>query len=360
MKKSSLLYTKFNALKKTGLLLGLILLSITHSLHAQKKKLIAVGFYNLENYYDTLNDPRVNDDEFTPDGANAYSGKVFKKKVDNLSSVIEKMGMEKTDEGLAILGVAEIENEEVLKVLCAHPNLAKRNWKVVHFDSPDERGVDVGLLYNPALFKLMSAQALRVPVELGDRPTRDILYVSGRLSGDVVHVFVNHWPSRRGGESATREKRKLAASVSKKIIDSLLKINPLTKVILMGDLNDDPINASVTEVLEAKGKPGEVRTYNMFNPWLNFYKQGNGTMAYQDTWGLFDQILVSSGFLRKMSGGLQYEEAEIFNRSFMIEKFGQYKGYPKRSYSNGVWNDGYSDHFPTILYFNVNPVTPQP
>lgn len=360
MKKSALLYKKINTLKKLGFLLGLLLLCTPLLLQAQKKKLIAVGFYNLENYYDTLNDPRVNDDEFTPDGANAYSGKVFKKKVDNLSSVIEKMGMDKTDEGLAILGVAEIENEEVLKVLCAHPNLAKRNWKVVHFDSPDERGVDVGLLYNPSLFKLMSAQALRVPVELGDRPTRDILYVSGRLAGDVVHVFVNHWPSRRGGESATREKRKLAASVSKKIIDSLLKINPLTKVILMGDLNDDPINASVTEVLDAKGKPGEVRTYNMYNPWLSFYKQGNGTMAYQDTWGLFDQILVSSGFLRKLSGGLQYEEAEIFNRSFMIEKFGQYKGYPKRSYSNGVWNDGYSDHFPTILYFNVNPVTPQP
>ncbi|MGI9192746.1 MAG: endonuclease/exonuclease/phosphatase [Chitinophagaceae bacterium] len=347
-------------MKKSCLLLGILFFATALSLQAQKKKLIAVGFYNLENYYDTLNDPRVNDDEFTPDGANAYSGKVFKKKVDNLSTVIEKMGMEKTDEGLAILGVAEIENEDVLKVLCAHPNLAKRHWKVVHFDSPDERGVDVGLLYNPSLFRVMSAQALRVPVELGDRPTRDILYVSGRLGGEIVHVFVNHWPSRRGGESATREKRKLAASVSKKIIDSLLKINPLTKVILMGDLNDDPINASVTEVLDAKGKPGEVRTYNMYNPWMSFYKQGNGTMAYQDTWGLFDQILVSSGFIRKISGGLQFEEAEIFNRSFMIEKFGQYKGYPKRSYSNGVWNDGYSDHFPTLLYFSVNPVGQQP
>ncbi|MBU3677371.1 MAG: endonuclease, partial [Chitinophagaceae bacterium] len=164
-------------MKKSCFLLGLLILTSALTLQAQKKKLIAVGFYNLENYYDTLNDPRVNDDEFTPDGANAYSGKVFKKKVDNLSSVIEKMGMEKTDEGLAILGVAEIENEDVLKVLCAHPNLAKRNWKVVHFDSPDERGVDVGLLYNPSLFRVMSAQALRVPVELGDRPTRDILYV---------------------------------------------------------------------------------------------------------------------------------------------------------------------------------------
>ena len=356
MPKTSLLYPKISIVRQLFILFLLVLL---HSTCCQKDKWVAVGFYNLENYYDTLNDPNVNDDEFTPNGANAYSGEVFKKKVENLTSVIEKMGMEKTDDGIAILGVAEIENEAVLKVLCASPRLAKRNLKVVHFDSPDERGVDVGLLYNPALFKLMNAQALRVPVELGDRPTRDVLYVTGKLAGDVTHVFVNHWPSRRGGESATREKRKIAASVSKKIIDSLLKENPLAKIILMGDLNDDPINASVTEVLAAKGKPGEVRTYNMYNPWMAFYKQGNGTMAYQDSWSLFDQILMSSGFLRKISGGLQFEEAEIFNRSFMIEKFGTYKGYPKRSYSNGVWNDGYSDHFPTLLYFSVNPPAPK-
>jgi hypothetical protein len=353
MLKTLLLYPKINSVR---ILFISFLLFCIHTAIGQKKKLVAVGFYNLENYYDTLNDPNTNDDEFTPNGANAYSGEVFKKKIENLSTVIEKMAMEKTDEGVAILGVAEIENEAVLKVLCAHPRLAKRNMKVVHFDSPDERGIDVGLLYNPSLFKLMNAKALRVPVELGDRPTRDVLYVTGKLAGDVTHVFVNHWPSRRGGESATREKRKIAASVSKKIIDSLLKENPLAKIILMGDLNDDPINASVTEVLAAKGKPGEVRTYNMYNPWMVFFKQGNGTMAYQDSWSLFDQILMSSGFIRKISGGLYFEEAEIFNRSFMIEKFGNYKGYPKRSYSNGVWNDGYSDHFPTMLYFSVNPL----
>jgi hypothetical protein len=318
---------------------------------SQNENTIAVGFYNLENFYDTINDPIVNDDEFTPDGANAYSGAVFIKKVENLATVISQMGMDKTVNGLSILGVAEIENADVLKVLCNHPKLKARNWKVVHFQGPDERGVDCGLLYNPALFKVIAATSLTVPVDSGDRPTRDVLYVVGNLSGDTVHVFVNHWPSRRGGESATREKRKTAARVSKNVIDSLMKINPYTKVIDMGDLNDDPINASLTEVLATNWKIDEVKKGGLYNPWTSFYKKGIGTMAYQDTWGLFDQIILSYGFLKKIGGGLQYKEAEIFNRNFMVEKFGQYKGYPKRSYSNAVWNDGYSDHYPTILYF---------
>lgn len=318
------------------------------------KTVLAVGFYNLENYYDTINDPKVNDDEFTPNGANAYTGDVFKKKVENLVDVISQMGTDKAAGGLALLGVAEIENEDVLKVLCNHPKLKPRNWKTVHFQGPDERGVDCGLLYNPSLFKVISAQSLTVPVDSGDRPTRDVLYVIGKLGGEVVHVFVNHWPSRRGGEGATREKRKTAARVSKHIIDSLMKINPSTLVVDMGDLNDDPINASITEVLAAKWKIDDVRPGGLYNPWTSFYKRGIGTTAYQDAWGIFDQILFSYGFLKPAKSKLTYIESEIFNKGFMIEKFGQYKNYPKRSYSNGVWNDGYSDHFPTIIYFKIN------
>lgn len=323
---------------------------LAQDMDAQRKPVIAVGFYNLENYYDTINDPNVNDDEFTPDGANAYSPEVFRKKVENLIDVISMMGLDQTTDGLAILGVAEIENEAVLKTLCNHPKIKPRNWKVVHFEGPDERGVDCGLLYNSNLFKVLSAKSLTVPVELGDRPTRDVLYVYGKLAGDPVHVFVNHWPSRRGGESATREKRKIAASVSKHVIDSLMKLDPLTKVIVMGDLNDDPINESITKVLATKWKMDDVEKGGLYNPWTAFYKKGLGTMAYQDTWGLFDQIIISYGFIKRSSPGLHYKEAEVFNKSFMIEKFGQYKGYPKRSYSNGVWNDGYSDHYPTLIY----------
>lgn len=320
-------------------------------LQAQTKQITAIGFYNLENYYDTINDPNTDDDEFTPNGANAYSPAVFIKKVQNLASVIAQMGMDKTKDGIAFLGVAEIENEFVLKTLCAHPLLKALNLKVVHFEGPDTRGVDCGFLYNPAKFKVLGARSLTVPVEEGDRPTRDVLYVSGKLDGEMVHIFVNHWPSRRGGEASTREKRKIAAGVSKKIIDSLMKLDPLTKVIDMGDLNDDPVNASVTEVLNAKGKIEDVRPGGIFNPFYSFYKKGLGSMAYQDAWSLFDQIMISYGFFGKENTGLKYVGAEVFNKSFMVEKFGNYRGYPKRSYSNGVWNDGYSDHYPTIIYF---------
>lgn len=335
------------------LAIAILLFSYQFAIAQDKKDVIAVGFYNLENYYDTINDPKVNDDEFTPDGANAYTPEVFKKKVENLVDVISQMGADKAEGGLAVLGVAEIENDDVLKVLCNHPRMKARNWKTVHFQGPDERGVDCGLLYNPALFKVIGAQSLTVPVDSGDRPTRDVLYVTGKLAGEVVHIFVNHWPSRRGGEGATREKRKTAARVSKKIIDSLMKINPSTLVINMGDLNDDPINASITEVLAAKWKIDEVKAGGLYNPWTSFYKKGIGTTAYQDTWGIFDQILFSYGFLKQAKSKLTYIESEIFNKGFMIEKFGQYKNYPKRSYSNGVWNDGYSDHFPTIVYFKI-------
>jgi hypothetical protein len=329
----------------------LILLVVTgfYQMIAQEKNSVVVGFYNLENLFDTINDPKISDDEFTPDGANAYTGKVFKKKIENLSSVISIMGKDYSKDGLAFLGVAEIENRSVLEALCAAPSLRDRNWKIVHFDGPDQRGIDCALLYNPSLFRVLESESLTVPVEVGDRPTRDVLHVYGKLMGEPVHVFVNHWPSRSGGEAATREKRNLAASVNKKVIDSLMKIDPMTKVIVMGDLNDDPINESITKVLATEWKTDKLKPGGLFNPWTTFYKKGLGTMAYRDTWGLFDQIMISYGFVKKSTKGLHFDHAEVFFKPFMVEKFGQYRGYPKRSYSNGVWNDGYSDHCPTLI-----------
>jgi hypothetical protein len=332
-------------------IISVCLIICSFQLYAQKNKTIAIGFYNLENFYDTINDPKKNDDDFTPKGTNAYTPNVFRKKVDNLATVLSMMATDKTTDGLAMVGVAETENEDVLDVLVNHPKLKSRGWKYIIFDGPDERSIDCGLLYNPKYFKLMAATSLTVPVDSGDRPTRDVLYVRGKLQGQEVHVFVNHWPSRRGGELATREKRKLAASVSKKVIDSIMQSNPNAYAIDMGDLNDDPINKSITEVLNAKWHEKDVEPGGLFNPWTSFYKKGLGTTAYSDYWGLFDQIMFSYGFLNKAKTYFRFKEAEVFNQKFMIESFGQYKGYPKRSYSGEVWNDGYSDHFPTIVYF---------
>ncbi len=333
------------------LLLSLVL---CRQLLAQEKKPVAIAFYNLENFYDTLNDPNKDDDEFTPKGINSYTPAVFLKKVENLSDVVSRLGTDQNPDGIAFMGVAEVENQDVVEALCNSPKLKSRHLKCIVFDGPDKRSIDCGFIYNPKYFKVQQARSLTVPLPAGESPTRDVLYVTGKLNGEVVHVFVNHWPSRRGGEAATRPKRNLAASVSRKVIDSLMKIDPNTKVVVMGDLNDDPINESVTKVIGAKAKISEVKPGDMFNPFTSFYKKGLGTLAYQDTWGLFDQIIISYGFLNAQPNIAQFQEAMVFNRGFMIEKEGQYKGYPKRSYVGGNWNDGYSDHFPTVVFLTAH------
>ncbi|MBK7762099.1 MAG: hypothetical protein IPI46_01845 [Bacteroidetes bacterium] len=339
-------------MKKIIALLSLLFIVIQIAAQ-ENKNVIAIGFYNLENFYDTINDPNKLDDEFTPNGPNAYTPAVFWKKIENLSEVISKMGTDKSKEGIELLGVAEVENQDVLVALCNSPKLKNKHYKSVIFDGPDERSIDCGLLYNPKFFKVLQAKSLTVPFPEGDRPTRDVLYVTGKFHGEVVHIFVNHWPSRRGGEAASRPKRKLAASVSKQVIDSLMKLDPLSKVIVMGDLNDDPIDESVVKVLGAKSKLEDTKSGQLYNPFTAFYKKGIGTLAYQDAWGLFDQIIISYGLASDKTSKLQFQEAQVFNRRFLIQKDGQYQGYPHRSYIGSTWNDGYSDHFPTVIFFNA-------
>jgi hypothetical protein len=334
----------------------LCLLAYTKLVLAEKPPTV-ITFYNLENLFDTINDPKINDEDFLPNGAYAYTTAVYQKKLNNLSDVLSKLGTDKNIDGFAVCGVAEIENENVLQDLVKQPKLINRNLKIVHFNSPDARGIDVGLLYNPKYFKLLGAQAL--PVNLpddgsgsGKERTRDVLWVTGKLNGELTHFFVNHWPSRRGGEAASAPKRNFAAAVGKKIMDSLTSENADVKFITMGDLNDDPNNESIAKIYNAKAKTKDVTKGAMYNPFLDFYNDGVGTHAYQDAWGLFDQIILSRGFINKKAEGARFEKAEVFNRSFLTEKFGQYRGYPKRAFSGNLWNDGYSDHYPTIVYLN--------
>jgi hypothetical protein len=320
------------------------------------KQQIVVSFYNLENLFDTINDPTINDEDFLPDGSYAYTSAVYQKKLDNLSSVLCKIGTDYNPDGFAICGVAEIENEDVLKDLAKQPSLADRKLKVVQFNSPDARGIDVALFYNPKYFKLLGSQALPtlLPADGGFKEkTRDVLWVTGKLNGELVHVFVNHWPSRRGGEAASAPKRELAAAISRKIIDSLQKDDPNVKVINMGDLNDDPTNKSMTKVLRCKAKVKDMRKGELLNPFVEFYKKGLGTMAYQDAWGLFDQIVLSEGLAKAKGESLKFVKAEVYSRAFLFEKFGQYKGYPKRSFTGTTWNDGYSDHLPTLIVLEI-------
>ena len=311
-----------------------------------------VGFYNLENFYDTINNPNIDDEEFLPSSERHYDTHVFMDKVGRLADVISQMGIEVNPDGLALLGVAEIENDTVLTALVNHKDLKKRDLKFVHYNSPDVRGVDVGLLYNPKYFKPLYSTALFVKLPGGSKDsyfTRDVLYVKGIMDGDTVHVFVNHWPSRSGGEERSIPARAAAAAVDKRVVDSLMAINPDSKVIIMGDLNDDPVSPSITKVLKAKGNVNDVQRSGLYNPWVDKYRSGIGTLAYQDAWGLFDQIIISQAFLDKEQKGYFFRNAFIFNRQFLVQSIGKFKGYPKRTWDGMTYNYGYSDHFPTYI-----------
>ena len=326
--------------------------------NAQKQnyKVAVVAFYNLENFYDTLNDPLTNDEEFTPQGERNYNGKIYWNKVGKLASVIAKIGTDDEKnpcpDGPAFMGVAEIENDNVLNDLVHHPLIKDRNYQIVHYDSKDKRGVDVAFLYNPKYFKVLDSKALFVNLPHGAKDayfTRDVLWVKGLFDGELVHIYVNHWPSRLGGEERSAPARAAAAMVSKKHIDSIARVEGEQKVIVMGDLNDDPISPSLTKVLKCKASIGEMKSGAIFNPWVEMYKQGYGTLAFQDAWGLFDQIVIGNKWIDKKQDGFFFRKQFIFNREFLTENTGKYKGYPMRTWDGLTYRGGYSDHYPTYL-----------
>lgn len=338
---------------KTVLLLltAIFLFEITDT-QSQHYKPAVIAFYNLENFFDTINNPNINDEDFLPGGIKNYNSKVYQAKVQRLATVVSQIGTDINPDGFAFIGVAEIENDTVLNDLIHHPLLKGRNYGMVHYDSRDIRGVDVALLYNPKYFTVLNSKKLFVPLPEGAKTsayTRDILWVKGVLNGDTVYVFVNHWPSRVGGEQRSAPGRFAAARVDRNFIDSIEKYKPGAKIIVMGDLNDDPINESVTKILGAKGKIADVKPGGLYNPWVDLYKKGIGTLAYQDAWGLFDQIIISYAWLDKNQQGYFFFQPHIFNKEFMVENTGKYKGYPMRTWDGNVFRGGYSDHFPTYI-----------
>ncbi|MFM7672270.1 MAG: endonuclease/exonuclease/phosphatase [Bacteroidota bacterium] len=340
-----------------------LLLSWPTLLSAQKKsyKVAVVGFYNLENLFDTINDPLVDDEEFSPDGPRRYNGEIYRDKLTKLATVLSQMGADKNPDGPGILGVAEVENAGVLEDLVRHPLIAKRGYKVIHYNSRDARGIDVGLLYNPKYFTPEKSDKLFVSLPSGSKDayyTRDVLWVKGKLDGEDVHIYVNHWPSRSGGEKRSEPGRIAAAQVCRNHMDSIARLEKNPKVIVMGDLNDDPVNKSVRDVIGANGNKEEVMPGGMYNPWVDFYKKGYGTLAYQDAWGLFDQIIISYPWLSKEQSGFFMVSANIFNQEYMKENKGRYKGYPMRTWDGLTYRGGYSDHFPTylIMYKETQPV----
>ncbi len=337
------------------LFLILVISGFTYLAEAQVKteyQVYCIGFYNLENLFDTINDP-TNDESFTPEGEYHYNTAIYKDKLQKLSFVLSKIGKSESPDGLAFWGTAEIEHQHCLEDLCKQPLLASRGYKVIEHESPDYRGIDCAFVYNPKYFTPTNSTVLpmryKQPNDTTPSTTRDILWVEGIMNGETFHVFVNHWPSRRGGEEATAPLRDMAALICKTKVDSIYKSNPNCKIIVMGDLNDDPVSNSVKNILNAKGKIAEVPKGGLFNPFYEYYKKGLGTMAFRDAWGLFDQIIVSHSFIDKNQNGLFFFKANVFHEDFMVQKSGPFKGYPSRTFSGSEYNGGFSDHYPTYI-----------
>jgi len=321
----------------------------TGSVATKNVQLACVAFYNLENLFDTIDGPN-NDAEFLPNGSYKWGGMKYKAKLKNMSYAISQIGADVTPVGAAILGVSEIENRGVLEDLVKQPDIAGRTYQIVHYDSPDRRGVDVGLLYNPRLFTVSNTKSYRLRTADTTFLTRDQLMVSGYLLGEKVHVIVNHWPSRSGGEMRSRPKRNEAAALTRSIVDSLFKVDAKAKIIVMGDLNDDPTNESCATVLAAKKEASEVGPKELYNVFWKTLENGIGSLSYNDQWNLFDQIILSYDLVHGDKTKLHLWKSEVFYRNFLIQQEGRYKGTPLRTHGGGIWLNGYSDHLPTLVY----------
>lgn len=322
------------------------------SLSAQQKRfeLYAVGFYNLENLFDTIHDEGKNDYEFLPDGTNKWGTMKYTNKVKNMSQVLAEMGTDILPVGMAAVGVSEIENSRVLQALIESEELAPRRWDFIHVEGPDKRGVDCALLYNPGLFKPYAYKLAPYLLENGsdEYKTRGFLIVSGEMSGEKVHIIVNHWPSRFA-KSPARER---AGAQVRELKDSLIAEDPLSKVIIMGDMNDDPDDKSMKTCLGAVRKSKDIKeASDLYNPWWKILREdGVGTLKYKGSWNLFDQIVFTGNMVGKDRSTLKFYKPEIFTRNYMFQTDGKYKGSPKRTHAGGVWLNGYSDHLPVIIY----------
>lgn len=322
--------------------------SVTLSAQNPHRKAI-VGFYNLENLFDTVNDPLKNDEQFLPDGDYMWTSERYQAKLENLSRVISEMA--EMDGGLAVLGVSEVENEQVMLDLAATERLKPYGLKVCHHDSPDRRGVDVAFFYNPARFTVISTKA--TPLKVAGKPdfiTRDQWLMAGVLDKtDTLFILVNHWPSKRGGEKKSMPLRMAAAQLTRHIADSLQQCYNNPKIIIMGDLNDNPDSKSLMDGLKTKTSAKSLSPDDLYNPMWKMYRKGIGSYAYRDSWDMLDNIIVSGSLVNAAPDTYRFREANVFQRNFMFTMSGSYTNYPFRTYAAGVYQGGFSDHLPVYI-----------
>ncbi len=305
-----------------------------------------VAFYNVENLFDTEDDPNTFDEDFTPNGKQKWTTERYQEKIKKIAKVISMIGDE---DGAEIIGLCEIENETVLKDLVNDPLLKKYGYNYVHYDSPDERGIDVALLYKEPVFKVTSSKNYETKLK-GDK-TRDVLLVSGKLEGEEIHLIVNHWSSRGGGEEKSAPKRMASALVARQIVDDLEAKNPNAKILLMGDFNDEPFNESITKGLQAIESP-DIKGKQLFNVFASLEKEGKGTYNYKGDWNMLDQMIINKGFFvaNTNAKGWRYLDGNIYEEDYLKEASGKFKGNPFRTFVGTKYLGGTSDHFPIYVH----------
>lgn len=339
-------------MKKHIIMIAALWLFVVGAASAQDTKrvpqMVGIAFYNLENLFDTIpNNPEGRDNEYTPGGARQWNTRKYNSKLHNLAYAISQFTTPSTPMGPAIIGVSEVENRTVLEDLVNQPELRPWNLQIVHHDSPDARGIDVSLLYNPRMFKLENVTNHRltaVPFR-----TRDQMCVVGTIGGERIAVIVNHWPSRLGGQEKSSPNREAAAALCKSIADSLWRVDPETAVIIMGDLNDDPQDKSCAKVLGAKRSAKDAEPHGFYNPFWKKLDDGIGTLAYNSAWNLFDQIILSGNLANGSENRWHFYRADVLNKDFLKDTEGTRQGYPRRTFASGSYLNGYSDHFPTEI-----------
>ena len=314
-----------------------------------KDNLYTVAFYNLENLFDTENDPDKLDQDFTPDGFKKWSMKRYKRKLYKLAKTISEVGNKSSNTPPVLVGVAEVENAGVMADLIGAEHLRGIDYGFVHYDSPDERGIDTALIYHKKYFKVLHSEPITLFVNNPDGvrdTTRDILYVYGALNEEEVHIFVNHWPSRRDGEIETGYKRVKAARTIGEFMAKLEKQHENPNYIVLGDFNDDPQSESIQTLVNGNG---------LYNPMEKLHiPVQRGSANYNKSWSLFDQIMVSHSFLNHEKGTHCFAHANIFDEKFLTEFKGKYKGTPYRTYAGRKYIGGYSDHFPVYIQLKFN------
>jgi len=309
---------------------------------------LSFAFYNLENLFDTINDPNINDESFLPDAENPWNSQRYQHKLDQMSKAMADIDPSGYP---SLFGLCEVENKAVVQDLIDQPALKNAHYQIIHKDSPDERGIDVALLYQASDFKPLYKRFVRVSIpENPDDKTRDILYAKGVTAhNDTLHVFVNHWVSRWGGQEATAPSRNYIAGLIKSITDSIMQVNPNANILIAGDLNDNPTDASVMEYLQAKEVTASPEKSALYNLSLTLYKEGAGSLYYK-SWDMFDQIIVSSAMLTG-EGGIKVssEKQTVIKHDYLLYKPKNGEPRPNRTASGKKYFGGFSDHLPVFI-----------